>query len=77
MTTRTPEHICADIMQYCEDKTRAIKIDDALAVALVFVEEARRVNDSLKGEAADLRDRIAHLEKDRADFIMEAIKKET
>ncbi len=53
MTTRTAEHIRTDIMQYCEDNTNAIKIDDeklrpfALAVAEVFVEEVSRINTEL------------------------------
>ncbi len=82
MTTRTAEHIRADIMQYCEDQSDAIKIDDeklrpfALAVALVISQEAHRSDNRLRGEVKDLRDRIAHLDMVCRDRMTET-KKET
>ncbi len=70
MTTRTAEHIRADIMQHCADNSM-IQVEDeklrpfALAIAEVFVDEV-----------ADLRSRITLLDIDCRGRMKE-IKKET
>ncbi len=70
MTTRTAEHIRADIMQHCVDNSSEIKIDDeklrpfALAVAEVFVDEVADLQRQITLLDIDCRGRMKEIKKE-------------